>query len=528
MARKAIDGEQRPVVIDDVHAASLRLSDLGKIVAGPTAEILRELILSWAASRGWEVISYGRFASWARTEMSPDSSWYVADPLYPPTPVSPHIHIIRTRRAGGASAWLLTNVTAALKAHPLAQEASILDDAAFSGTTLCSLVEAIQSLGLRVRAVMLAASSRSAHERVMRLSSNASWATYIDGYCKAIHLRDICPCLPFAGHASRDRDCLMTEAGVVRIVLPAFLAAGSVWEQLGHDRNTRREFVSAVAGFVESFSHEIGRPARLSDVPLLGAEIGFPVFPKFEVTADTPLDRLIEPWGWAPRMRAVHRPSNDASSQPKQEGCGLSAAEVAAELEARLEEEAGADRFSGAVMITKLDSSGRVSSTLLARAFGFSERVRRLPNELSTRFRIGSMNKMFTAVAVLQLAEHNRVNLNSAIGEYIPDYPNQEVAAKVTIHHLLTHTGGTRGIFGPLFQKNRSSLRSLADYVALYGERAPAFEPGTRFAYSNYGMILLGVLIERVTRMTYYEYVTRNVFHRAGMERTGSEPEELI
>jgi CubicO group peptidase (beta-lactamase class C family) len=90
---------------------------------------------------------------------------------------------------------------------------------------------------------------------------------------------------------------------------------------------------------------------------------------------------------------------------------------------------------------------------------------------------------------------------------------------------LLTHTGGTGDIFGPEFDAHRLELRTLDDYVALYGKRNLLFEPGSRWQYSNYGMHLLGVVIERVSGMSYYDYVALNIFKPAGMTRSGSEPE---
>jgi CubicO group peptidase (beta-lactamase class C family) len=100
------------------------------------------------------------------------------------------------------------------------------------------------------------------------------------------------------------------------------------------------------------------------------------------------------------------------------------------------------------------------------------------------------------------------------------------VATKVTIHQLLTHTGGTGDIFGPDFDAHRTELRTLADYVTLYGERGVEFEPGSDWAYSNYGFTLLGVVIEKVTGQSYYDYVQQHVYAPAGMTRSGSLPED--
>jgi D-alanyl-D-alanine carboxypeptidase len=188
-------------------------------------------------------------------------------------------------------------------------------------------------------------------------------------------------------------------------------------------------------------------------------------------------------------------------------------------LAARADTLAGDDEFSGAVLIAK---DGRV---LFSRAYGLADRNRRIPNTIRTRFRIGSMNKMLTAVSILQLVEAGKVKLTAPLGKYLPGYPNRDVATKVTIHHLLTHTGGTGDIFGPDFDAHRKELRALADYVKLYGKRGPDFEPGSRWAYSNYGFILLGVVIEKVTGQSYYDYVQAHIHAPAGMTRSGSLPE---
>ena len=179
-----------------------------------------------------------------------------------------------------------------------------------------------------------------------------------------------------------------------------------------------------------------------------------------------------------------------------------------------------ADRFSGTVLLEK---KGQV---LFSRAYGLADRERGIPNTLQTRFRVGSMNKMFTGVAVLQLVEAGKVGLTAPVGEYLTGYRNRDVAARVTIHHLLTHTGGTGGIFGPEFQAHRLELRTLDDYVRLYGDRGPEFEPGSRWRYSNYGYILLGTVIEKVTGQTYYDYVQAHIYEPAQMTATGSQPED--
>jgi D-alanyl-D-alanine carboxypeptidase len=197
----------------------------------------------------------------------------------------------------------------------------------------------------------------------------------------------------------------------------------------------------------------------------------------------------------------------------------LSMSELVAALRAKLQQDAAADRFSGAVLVAQ---DGK---PVFAQAYGLADRERKIPNTLQTRFRLGSMNKMFTAVATLQLAQAGKLRLEDSLGTYLPDYPNKDVAAKVTIHQLLTHTGGTGDFFGPEFYAHRTELRTLDDYVKLFGKRDLKFEPGSRFGYSNYGFVLLGVVIEKVSGQSYYDYVREHVYGPAGMTSTGSEPE---
>ena len=201
----------------------------------------------------------------------------------------------------------------------------------------------------------------------------------------------------------------------------------------------------------------------------------------------------------------------------------LSEAQVVSALRVKAAQEAAADRFAGAVAIAK---QGKI---IFSSGYGLADRDKGTVNTPQTRFRIGSMNKMITAVAILQLAQAGRVKLIAPLGTYITDYPNKEVASKVTLHHLLTHTGGTGDIFGPQFAAKRLEIRTLNDYVALHGARGLEFEPGSRWAYSNYGFVLLGVIVERVTGGSYYDYVQKHVHELAGMTGTGSQPEaELV
>ncbi len=197
----------------------------------------------------------------------------------------------------------------------------------------------------------------------------------------------------------------------------------------------------------------------------------------------------------------------------------LGLSEAIKDLDARATELAGKDQFSGAVLIA------RGPKILLDKAYGLADRENHVAATTETKFRIGSMNKMFTATAILQLVGQGKIDLAAPLGRYLPDYPNKDVATKVTIRHLLTHTGGTGDIFTPEYEQHRLEMRELSDYLKLYGSRGLEFEPGTKWSYSNYGFILFGAVIEKVSGVSYYDYVRKYIFEPAGMRSTDSLPE---
>ena len=198
----------------------------------------------------------------------------------------------------------------------------------------------------------------------------------------------------------------------------------------------------------------------------------------------------------------------------------MTEAEALKAFHAYLDQAAAADRFSGAALVAK---NGK---PVITAVYGMADREKKIPNTRNTKFRMGSMNKMFTATAVLQLVQAGKVNLSDSLIKYLPDYPNKDLASKVTIHHLLTHTGGTGDFFGPEFDKHRLELRTLQDYVKLYGDRGLAFDPGSRWEYSNYGFLLLGLVVQKASGQDYYEYVREHIFKPAGMNSTDSLPED--
>ena len=187
----------------------------------------------------------------------------------------------------------------------------------------------------------------------------------------------------------------------------------------------------------------------------------------------------------------------------------------------RLAREVAADRFAGTIIVQR---HGRV---IYQSASGLADRSGGVPVTMDTKFRIGSANKMFTAIGVLQLVEQGRVSLDAPVGAYLRDYPNAELARTVTIRQLLSHTGGAGDIFTPEYEARRLEVRALADYVTLFGNRAPDTSAEGRNAYANYGFILLGRIIEAVSGEDYYDYVQQHIFEPAGMTDTGSLPEDV-
>jgi CubicO group peptidase (beta-lactamase class C family) len=275
------------------------------------------------------------------------------------------------------------------------------------------------------------------------------------------------------------------------------------------------------------------RAARLDgDLNFLMRTGGFDIL-KVEARTATSVTCLMEERAWNNVARAVleieaaapHRITRlEVNLAPRPADMAvrrLSEAELASAVLAKVDAQAAAGRFQGAVLVAR---SGKV---IYSDARGPADRENKTPNTLDTKFRMGSMNKMFTATAVLQLVQAGKVKLDAPLGTYLTDYPNRDVATKVTVHHLLTHTGGTGDIFGPEFTAHRLDLKTLGDYVKLYGARGLEFEPGSKWEYSNYGFLLLGVIVEKASGQSYYDYVRDHIFAPAGMTGSGSEPEDV-
>jgi CubicO group peptidase (beta-lactamase class C family) len=192
----------------------------------------------------------------------------------------------------------------------------------------------------------------------------------------------------------------------------------------------------------------------------------------------------------------------------------LSEAQLIAAIKSELDRRSAAGAFSGVVLIAKGDR------ILLNHAYGMADRDARIPNRLNTKFHIASVGKMFTAVAIAQLVNSGKLSYSDTVGKVLPDYPNNEVANKVTIHQLLTHSAGMGTFFeSPGFVPGRTYPDSTSEIV-VYKDEKLFFEPGTRWRYSNAGYSLLGAIVERLSGKTYREYVREHIFKPLGMRDT--------
>ncbi|HEX7879916.1 MAG TPA: serine hydrolase domain-containing protein [Candidatus Eisenbacteria bacterium] len=175
------------------------------------------------------------------------------------------------------------------------------------------------------------------------------------------------------------------------------------------------------------------------------------------------------------------------------------------------------DRFSGVVMLAK---DGKPA---YQRATGMANQSWSIPNRIDTKFCLGSMNKMFTSLAVARLVQDGKLAYGDKVGKYLPDFPNAAVREKVTIHHLLTHTSGLGSYFDdPEYALDWTRMRHVSDYTTCVASESLAFEPGAEMRYSNSGFIVLGLIIEQVSGRDYYDFVRDTVLRPAGMNDSDS------
>lgn len=196
--------------------------------------------------------------------------------------------------------------------------------------------------------------------------------------------------------------------------------------------------------------------------------------------------------------------------------------EVAAAADKYLSAGGAEDGFSGVVLIAK---DGK---PFFHKAYGLANRDFAVANRPDTKFNLGSINKVFTQIAIAQLAQQGKLSLSDTIRKHLPDYPSP-AADKITVQQLATMTSGLGDFFGERYDATpKTKLRTLSDFLALFANEPLLFEPGTSRRYSNAGYIVLGLIVEKLSGQTYYDYVRQHIFVPAGMKDTDAYPEDSV
>lgn len=168
--------------------------------------------------------------------------------------------------------------------------------------------------------------------------------------------------------------------------------------------------------------------------------------------------------------------------------------------------------FQGAVLIAKNNQ------ILFCKGFGLANAEHHISNTPDTVFRIGSITKSFTAIAILQLQEKGLLNVDDPINKYLPGYPQGE---KITIHHLLSHTSGIAEIMEvPNYDEIKRNPTTPLKAIELFKNLPLKFSPGTSCEYSNSNYIILGAIIESITKKSYEDVIKANILQPLGMNAT--------
>jgi D-alanyl-D-alanine carboxypeptidase len=171
--------------------------------------------------------------------------------------------------------------------------------------------------------------------------------------------------------------------------------------------------------------------------------------------------------------------------------------------------------FSGCVTVMERNQ------TVFDECRGVAERNFGARIDQHTKFHIGSIDKMFTAVAIAQLVEAGKLSWNDTLAKWVPEYPDQETARKITVWQLLHHTAGLGDFLVPEYFQHSEKYIDPVDYLGLIARQPIVSAPGKQLNYSNAGYMLLGRIIENASHGSYFDYVQRHIFAPAGMTATG-------
>jgi CubicO group peptidase (beta-lactamase class C family) len=188
--------------------------------------------------------------------------------------------------------------------------------------------------------------------------------------------------------------------------------------------------------------------------------------------------------------------------------------DVATRIDDYLSRLVATDQLSGSVLVA---DDGEI---LISKGYGLANIEHDVPNTPHTKFRIGSITKQFTAMAIMMLQEQELLSVHDPISAYVLDCP--EAWKDITIHHLLTHTSGIPEYveFSDIWEF-LGLPRTIEDTIAYFKESPLDFSPGTRHQYSNSGYVVLGYIIEAVTGEPYEVFLSQNIFEPLGMSNSG-------
>lgn len=200
----------------------------------------------------------------------------------------------------------------------------------------------------------------------------------------------------------------------------------------------------------------------------------------------------------------------------------VSRAELTRRIDAALDLLVRTDDFSGCLTVADGEN------TVFDECRGLAERRFGVPIDRQTKFRVASIGKMFTAVAIAQLVEAGKLSWDDTLASLVPEYPDQATAKGITIWELLHHTSGLGDFLVPEYFQHRQKFVDPADYLDLIARQPMLSEPGKQWNYSNAGYVLLGRVIENVSGENYFDYIQRHVFTPAAMNSSGFDSIEAV
>ena len=178
-------------------------------------------------------------------------------------------------------------------------------------------------------------------------------------------------------------------------------------------------------------------------------------------------------------------------------------------------------RFMGAVLVAKGEQ------VILNQGYGSANLEWDVPNSPSSKFRLGSITKQFTAASILLLQERGKLKIEDPVKKYMPDAP--AAWDHVTIYHLLTHTSGVPSFTEfPDYRKWEPFAVTPAEEVGWFRDKPLEFQPGEKWKYSNSGYVLLGYLLEKISGTSYEKFVQDNIFALLGMTDSGYDSNSKI